>query len=294
MSVNKAVHKLNVDLQHLRHAQAAEKKVAASETKVKAHEKTTLASLGAQQQKLVDQFVSSGSTMSPADMAKLLGQAVQIGVKEQQAKDGLASTLAKDKKALAADKKALTKARHQALHDLKPAEYHLGLKETNKDRKELGLKSVSHVIRPAVSSGAQKILDVARKWIGYHEGAGNSNRFSHDMGRPSEAWCADFVSYCVKHAGLHTVNTASAQQVANELAAKGRWKGRHNPQPGDAVTFNWSGSHGWADHVGLVEKVFKRNGQTYIQTIEGNSGDAVTRHVYPANSQYINGFGRLA
>lgn len=293
MSVNKAVHKLNVDLQHLRQAKAAENKVVAAEKKATAQEKATLSRLAAQEKAIVDTFVSKGSTLSPADVAKLLGQAVQIGVKEQQAKDGLAQTLAKDNKALAADKKAVAKARAAALHDLKPAEYHLSLKETNQDRKELGLKPLAHALRAPTASNAQKILDVARKWIGYHEGAGNSNRFSHDMGRPSEAWCADFVSYCVKHAGLHTVNTASAQGVAQELAAKGRWKGRSNPQPGDAVTFNWSGSHGWADHVGLVEKVFKRNGVTYIQTIEGNSGDAVTRHVYPANSQYINGFGRL-
>jgi len=75
--------------------------------------------------------------------------------------------------------------------------------------------------------------------------------------------------YDRKKAGF-TVNTASAQGVANALQAKGTWKGRSNPQPGDAVTFRWDGSHGWADHVGIVEKIFQQNGKTYIQTIEGN------------------------
>ena len=85
------------------------------------------------------------------------------------------------------------------------------------------------------SSKVQKLLAEARSHLGFHEGAGNKNPFSKALGRPSEAWCADFVSYCAKKAGLH-VNTASAQGVANIIKSQGGWKGRHNPQPGDAVT----------------------------------------------------------
>src|SRR5205814_6465572 len=101
----------------------------------------------------------------------------------------------------------------------------------------------------------------ARKHVGYHEGAGNSNMFSKAMGRPSEAWCADFVSYVARQGGARTVNSAAAQGIADQLAKQGRWKGRNNPQPGDAVTFNWSGSGGRANHVGMVESVFRQNGQ---------------------------------
>lgn len=142
------------------------------------------------------------------------------------------------------------------------------------------------------SSKAQKLLAEARKHLGFHEGTGNRNPFSKALGRPPEAWCADFVSYCAKKAGLH-VNTASAQGVANAIKAQGGWKGRHDPKPGDAVTFRWDGSHGWADHVGMVEKVFKRGGKTYVQTIEGNSGDRVRRKTYLATSSVINGYGTM-
>ena len=152
---------------------------------------------------------------------------------------------------------------------------------------------VSGPTNAPASAKVQKMLDEARSHLGYHEGAGNRNKFSTALGRPAEAWCADFVSYIGKKAGF-TVNTASAQGVANALQAKGTWKGRSNPQPGDAVTFRWDGSHGWADHVGIVEKVFQQNGKTYIQTIEGNSGDQVRRKTYPADSSVINGFGRMA
>lgn len=142
------------------------------------------------------------------------------------------------------------------------------------------------------STKVAKLLTEARKHLGFHEGVGNRNPFSKALGRPAEAWCADFVSYCGKKAGLH-VNTASAQGVADAIKRQGGWKGRSNPQPGDAVTFRWDGSHGWADHVGLVEKVFKRGGKTYIQTIEGNSGDRVRRKTYLASSSVINGYGTM-
>ncbi len=145
----------------------------------------------------------------------------------------------------------------------------------------------------ALNSGkGGKILETARKWLGTHERGNNGNPFSKALGRPPEAWCADFVSYCAKKAGLK-LNTASAQGVADFLKSKGSWKGRHNPQPGDALTFRWDGTHRWADHVGLVEKVFMKNGRKFVQTIEGNSGDMVRRKVYAANDPVINGFGKI-
>lgn len=142
------------------------------------------------------------------------------------------------------------------------------------------------------TSKIQKMLSEARSHLGYREGAGNRNKFSKALGRPPEPWCADFVSYVGRKAGFK-VNTASAQGVANYLKSHGTWKGKRDPQPGDALTFRWDGSGGWADHVGIVEKVFKQNGRTYVQTIEGNSGDRVRRKVYPANSSVINGYGRM-
>jgi len=147
---------------------------------------------------------------------------------------------------------------------------------------------------PANGSAVDRMLNEARSHLGYHEGAGNSNMFSKGMGRPGEAWCADFVSYVSKKAGLNTVNSAAAQGIEDQLKQQGRWKGRSNPQPGDAITFNWAGGSGRANHVGLVESVFQKNGQTYVRTIEGNSSDQVRRREYPVNSRVIKGFGRIA
>ncbi len=145
---------------------------------------------------------------------------------------------------------------------------------------------------PAAGSKAEQILETARKFLGTHEGSNNSNPFSAALGRPPEAWCADFVSYCAKKAGL-SLNTASAQGVQDFLESRGAWKGKHNPQPGDALTFRWDGSGGWADHVGMVEKIYQRNGQIYIDTIEGNSSDQVRRKTYAMNDPVIKGFGTI-
>lgn len=156
----------------------------------------------------------------------------------------------------------------------------------------VGGRTMKAIDQALKAQAGGKILETARKFLGFHERGNNGNPFSASFGRPAEAWCADFVSYCAKKAGL-SLNTASAQGVADILKGKGTWKGKHNPQPGDAVTFRWDGSGGWADHVGLVEKVFMKNGRKYIQTIEGNSSDMVRRKVYPANSSVINGYGKI-
>ena len=141
-------------------------------------------------------------------------------------------------------------------------------------------------------AAVQTMLKNARRWLGFRERGENGNPFSTSFGRPAEPWCADFMSYLARKAGKK-LNTASAQGVANYLADHGMWKGRRSPRPGDAVTFRWDGSHGWADHVGIVEKVFRRGGQLFVQTIEGNSGDMVRRKTYPAYSSVINGYGTI-
>lgn len=142
------------------------------------------------------------------------------------------------------------------------------------------------------SGVASRMLDLARSFLGLREGSGNSNPFSRALGRPAEAWCADFVSWLARKTGL-SLNTASAQGVQDFLTRRGTWKGRSNPEPGDAVTFDWSGRNAWADHVGVVERVFQRAGQLFIQTIEGNSADQVRRRTYALNDPAIKGFGRI-
>jgi peptidoglycan hydrolase-like protein with peptidoglycan-binding domain len=137
-----------------------------------------------------------------------------------------------------------------------------------------------------------KVLDIARKYLGYHEGAGNSNPFSKYFGRGPEAWCADFVSYCYSKAGKK-LNEPWTPALLQKLHANGTYT-RNHPKPGDIIMFDWNpGSGASAEHTGLVEKVFRRNGQLYVQTIEGNSSDMVRRNTYPVSSSSIAGFGTI-
>lgn len=68
---------------------------------------------------------------------------------------------------------------------------------------------------------------------------------------------------------------------------KGQFKdGSYVPAAGDIIFFDW-GNDGTIDYVGIVESVSKEN----VNTIEGNSGDAVKRHSYPIGDSRIYGYG---
>ncbi|MGC4116077.1 MAG: peptidoglycan-binding protein [Myxococcales bacterium] len=115
----------------------------------------------------------------------------------------------------------------------------------------------------------QRILQIAQGEIGTLETGTNSGpclKYPRFFGRGSEAWCADFVSYCLTNAGK-SFNDPYCPSIVNKMKASGQWKGRSDPQPGDIVLFDWNGD-GHSDHVGLVKSV---NSDGSIQTIEGNT-----------------------
>lgn len=86
---------------------------------------------------------------------------------------------------------AVKNDRHRALKHLRPAEYKMGLKATNRARKELGLKAVHHVIRPmnlhTVQGCAQFLLHSKNVsfWTGLSTGSDRKNleRLAH--GQPA-------------------------------------------------------------------------------------------------------------
>jgi hypothetical protein len=139
---------------------------------------------------------------------------------------------------------------------------------------------------------AERVLAEARKHLGFREGSGNANPFSRYFGRPGEAWCADFVSYCYTKAG-RKLNDPWTVSLLAKLRANGTFH-RNQPKPGEIVIFDWSRGRGPpAEHTGLVERTYQRNGVWYVQTIEGNSGDMCRRRTYPVSSSSIVGFGTV-
>ena len=108
----------------------------------------------------------------------------------------------------------------------------------------------------------------------------------------AEAWCADFVSWVLQAAGRPFTGGASGGwrlawtlDVRGWFVERGMFRDRlvADPQPGDVVWFTFG-------HVGIV----RRATPTTIDTIDGNSNDAVSEHTYHnwRLNPKIGGFGR--
>ena len=114
----------------------------------------------------------------------------------------------------------------------------------------------------------------------------------------STPWCAIFVTYQLRHAGIPTSvcpNFAGCTTLRDTFLIPNKiYKPKtYVPKTGDLILFDWNNS-GDCDHVGIVECC--KNGKVY--TIEGNSKGGYTtygvRHKsYNTNSAYICGYGAL-
>jgi hypothetical protein len=138
---------------------------------------------------------------------------------------------------------------------------------------------------------AQQALDVARHWIGYHEGSGNRTVFGQWYGLDGNPWCAMFFSYCTYTTGTPCPATTSkgfayCPSGVNWFKSRGAWHSA--PQVGDAVFYDWDGD-GISDHIGIVEAV---HADGSVGTIEGNADNQVERRT--RSGRTIIGYGRPA
>ncbi|MDO4732455.1 MAG: CHAP domain-containing protein [Bacillota bacterium] len=144
---------------------------------------------------------------------------------------------------------------------------------------------------------AEEFLAVARRQIGYWEGANNANKYGDWYGMPGQPWCAMFVSWCARQAGLGQEVIPRFAYVPYGLAffrERKRYfpRGARIPSPGDLVFF------GNSEHVGIVERVekgvlFSIEGNTTPQG-ESSKGDGVYRKSRPLSSSWIQGYGQPA
>ena len=166
------------------------------------------------------------------------------------------------------------------------------------------------VQNPANNTNLNKVLDIARKYMGVETGTREHKKIvdAYNSVDPKpvgytakydDDWCDIFVTTVFQQAGLSDLigRECGVQRHIGIMENKGIWKGRTQPKVGDIVTFDWDGG-GWADHIGIVESV--NNG--VITTIEGNSAlyagstakTKVNRKTYNWNSSYIKGYARPA
>ena len=139
-----------------------------------------------------------------------------------------------------------------------------------------------------ISGGSKKIISVAAMQVG--NSGGQPYWAWYGFGSRVE-WCAGFVSWCANECGYIDAaiipKFASCDVGMTWFKNHSRWQtNTYTPREGDIIFFDWD-SDGYANHVGIVEKV--ENGK--VHTIEGNSGDACKKLEYNSGDSRILGYG---
>ncbi len=170
-------------------------------------------------------------------------------------------------------------------------------------------------LRSVKLTGDQRrdIVNVAISQLGYHEGnsradfgglnysgTGNYVEYNHANretldGGGSYYWCASFVTFCARQAGIPTstvINSVSCDNFVVSFKKASRYKTRssgYKPIAGDLIFFLYADSdRTYASHVGIVVGV--KGGKVY--TVEGNTTrDMVNYRSYSLTNANIAGYG---
>lgn len=137
----------------------------------------------------------------------------------------------------------------------------------------------------------QKIIDIAKSYIGYTEGRNNANMFSSYFGVDCVPWCAYFVSYCAEKAGIKVIpRSGYVPDIYDWYVKRKRYKakGKYQPKTGDLIIF------GTNSHIGLVWYA----NSSYVYTIEGNTtyqgnsanGEGCYKKVHALNEDWVKGY----
>jgi len=147
----------------------------------------------------------------------------------------------------------------------------------------------------AGTSGGQAIVALVQKEVGQAEqppGSNDSPRIAQyrqaTAGSGVGPWCAYFTSWAAREAGVPLGDQGQGYGRVDDVWAWAERSGKAvpaagaTPRPGDLIV--------WDEHIGIVETVLP-DGR--VQTIEGNSSDAVTRRVHDASGGGAIGYVRL-
>ncbi|MGI8334080.1 CHAP domain-containing protein [Actinomadura scrupuli] len=153
-------------------------------------------------------------------------------------------------------------------------------------------------------ASAQDVINLAKKQVGIEENANGVTKFQQwymttpqarmtvrrDGGTISgygdAAWCDMFVSWVGQQVGVRGMGQdAYTVEHAKWFQKAGRWG--TTPKPGAVVFFAWNG--GGTDGIEHVGLVVKDNGDGTIETVEGNTNDAVM--VRERSTDSVVGYG---
>jgi cell wall-associated NlpC family hydrolase len=259
MSTNPAVRRLHSDVMKMLHTQAAEKKAQGTVKSDSAAEKTALNQIKSQEQAILDSFANAQTPPTAAQTQASLQRMFSLGQKQVQTQDRFDSKIAGDQKVVKKDAAAVKSERKQALKDLKPAEYHLSLKDTNIARKRLGLRPLDKPVRVDGNAKLQKAVNIAQQAVRLEQSQGCydytqdlNGRVNDGRGPTSKGSngritfdCSGFVGAVYKAAGLPAPYTVGYQGTSFDVAACKNMKqvSESQAKPGDVVVF--------PDHIAL-------------------------------------------
>ena len=154
----------------------------------------------------------------------------------------------------------------------------------------------------AVAAGATRMIGEARRSLGL---SGRPNTITDEYASRhgdeflGASWCDMAVTYWARHSGNTAAVLPGGDRAytiwhAQDFQRAGAWHGGttasvDRAKAGDIVFYDWGATDrvSGIDHVGVVEAVL---GGGRLQTIEGNTDDAVKRRV--RGSGVIAGYGR--
>lgn len=136
----------------------------------------------------------------------------------------------------------------------------------------------------ADAKGSRNFVEYNRMYGKLDNGEGNGMSYGY-------SWCAAFVSWCLRHAGIPeeiAVTEVSCRRMTDWYRENFTYHPRESgylPKPGDIIMFH--DGDGVAHHVGLV--LGMERGRVHV--IDGNGKEeAVATHVYHRNSRAILGY----
>ena len=169
-----------------------------------------------------------------------------------------------------------------------------------------GFNVGNHELDPQIKGQRDRVVQSAVALVGVQGGSEQHRLLVEDYNRirplpvgyavkETDDWCDIFVTVVFQRQGLSELigRECGVERHIQIFKRLGIWNedGNSTPKAGDIITFNWDQNSqqndGWADHIGIVEKV--ENG--IIHTIEGNStNNQVQRKTYRIGHGNIRGF----
>ncbi|MGT2716908.1 GBS Bsp-like repeat-containing protein [Streptococcus oricebi] len=191
-----------------------------------------------------------------------------------------------------------------ANHNFASGDYTTHIYVTYLDNSVEGYNAGSYHLTPQLNQ-RDRLIQSAAALVGVRGGTAEHHQLVNDYNsvkplpvgyavKYSDDWCDVFTTVVFQRQGLsHLIGReCGVERHIQIFKHLGIWNedGNATPQAGDIITFNWDQNtqqnNGWADHIGIVEKV--ENG--IIHTIEGNSRNEVKRNTYRIGHGNIRGF----